>query len=423
MIKYGQEIVWLSAPREAELYLDDNGTQREIRRDRFVLPALVASGFATYPATFATMLLLIEIGDAFGASVGVSGLLQSASSLVGVVFAVILSALSVRYSAKSLLIAGLGTLVVAALGCGLAPTFPVMFASYALTGIGAAVIPSMGFTLVAQHLPEERRSSAIGWLVAGATFSGVIGLPAIGYISSLYGWRMAYLGYALPFAVLGLIFSYVGLPSVKRDEPREGSGTDIRESFRAILGDKSAAACLLTSVLAMVAWQASTLYSSAFYRGVFDLPLGATSIFLTVSTLIFSASSLVVSRVSGRLGRKPTTVYALALAGLTVGIFTLVPDRNVSMAARLISSLFVSFTYNASSSLSLDQVPRFRGAMMSLNTAAGSLGGAIGAATGAIVFSLYGFAAIGPFHGALMIIGALVFNILVVDRGSPTKEP
>jgi predicted MFS family arabinose efflux permease len=234
---------------------------------------------------------------------------------------------------------------------------------------------------------------------------------------------MAYLGYALPFAVLGLVLSYLGLPTVKNDEPREGSGTDVRESFRAILGDKSAAACLLTSVLAMVAWQAATLYSSAFYRGVFNLPLGATSLFLTVSTLMFSASSLVVSRVSSRFGRKPTTVYALALAGFTVGIFTLVPDRNISMAARLISSLFVSFTYNASSSLTLDQVPRFRGAMMSLNTAAGSLGGAVGAATGALVFSVLGFGAICPIHGLLMIAGALVFRFLVVDRKGPTKEP
>jgi hypothetical protein len=33
-----------------------------------------------------------------------------------------------------------------------------------------------------------------------------------------------------------------------------------------------------------------------------------------------------------------------------------------------------------------------------------------------MVFSIYGFGAIGPVHGALMIVAALVFSFLVVDR-------
>jgi len=59
--------------------LDENGTLGEKRLARFVLPALVVSGFATYPAMFATMLLLIEIGEAIGP---IHGLLMLIGALV-----------------------------------------------------------------------------------------------------------------------------------------------------------------------------------------------------------------------------------------------------------------------------------------------------------------------------------------------------
>jgi len=53
---------------------------------------------------------------------------------------------------------------------------------------------------------------------------------------------------------------------------------------------------------------------------------------------------------------------------------------------------------------------------MSLDTAAAGLGGAVGAALGGAVFTVYGYWAIGPAHGLLMVLAALVFKLLVVDK-------
>ena len=52
---------------------------------------------------------------------------------------------------------------------------------------------------------------------------------------------------------------------------------------------------------------------------------------------------------------------------------------------------------------------------MSLNMAAGNLGVALGSAFSGVVFSMFGFFAIGPICGSMMIISSLVMKFLVVD--------
>ncbi len=71
---------------------------------RMVLPSLVLSRFATVPPGVLTGLLLIDIGESFGQAVGVAGQIRTAANLVGVASALLISALSLRFKPKSLLI-------------------------------------------------------------------------------------------------------------------------------------------------------------------------------------------------------------------------------------------------------------------------------------------------------------------------------
>jgi len=127
---------------------------------RMVLPSLVISRFATMPPGFLTRLLLIDIGESFGQAVGVTGQIRTAASIVGVLSALLISALSLRFRPKSLLVGGLGILVASTVGCALAPSFTVLLAVYALTGMAGSLVGPMAFTLVAEHFPpraEDKR--------------------------------------------------------------------------------------------------------------------------------------------------------------------------------------------------------------------------------------------------------------------------
>ena len=377
-----------------------------------VVPSLMLSCFGTYPAAFAVLLLLMEISETFQTSLGVTSQIQTVASIVAVVSALILGILSVRVQARTLMLVGLVALVFASLGCGLAPTFPIMIAAYALTGVGGAVVPSMAFTLVADYFPAERRSKVIGRLIAASTLSGVVGLPAIGYISENWGWRFAFLGFALPLAVIGLAITWIGLPAIQKDDSEEG--VSVLDGYRAVFGKVSAVGCLLATVFTLIAWQGATLYSPSFYRDHFVMSVNHTSLFLTLSTLVFAMTGEISSFFIDRFGRKTVTMFSLLLSSLTIMSFTVIP-LFPSLSARLISSFLVSLSYSASNAITLEQVPRYRGAIMSLNMAAGNLGVALGSAFSGVVFSMYGFYGIGPILGSMMIAASLVMKFLVVD--------
>lgn len=74
--------------------------------------------------------------------------------------------------------------------------------------------------------------------------------------------------------------------------------------------------------------------------------------------------------------------------------------------------------YAAATSLTLEQVPRFRGAMMSIRAAALSVGQALGAGVGGLALLLYDYEFVGISLGGMGIIGAAIFYLLAID---PTR--
>lgn len=129
---------------------------------RLILPSLVMSRFALQPSTLLVGLLLLDIGSTFGLPVGVAGQLRTAASVVGVVSSLLMGALSIRYRHKSLLMGGLLVFIISSVGCSLSMNFAMMLVFNSLAGLGTAMVAPMTVALVAEHLPLERRSGAIG---------------------------------------------------------------------------------------------------------------------------------------------------------------------------------------------------------------------------------------------------------------------
>jgi len=103
-----------------------NNIQRDAFGGRFILFSLVVSAFSTWLPWVLAGLLLIEIGESFGVSVGVTGQIRTISSLLGVLTAFIMGALSVRISHRSLLLTSLSFITLSSIACYLAPNFPTI---------------------------------------------------------------------------------------------------------------------------------------------------------------------------------------------------------------------------------------------------------------------------------------------------------
>ena len=66
----------------------------------------------------------------------------------------------------------------------------------------------------------------------------------------------------------------------------------------------------------------------------------------------------------------------------------------------------------ASITLTMEQVPSIRGTMMSMNTAAGSLGAALGSGIGGLALYLHGWRLVGISLGTLAILAMCIYQLL-----------
>lgn len=123
-------------------------TSSQSRRSRLFLPALTVASFASGPIAVVGALLLIDIGNTFGTSVGVAGQINTSYSTVAVIFALLTGALSIKFKHKSLLLLGLLLMAISALGCFLALDFAMLLVFYSVSGAGYAIVSPMTFTLV-----------------------------------------------------------------------------------------------------------------------------------------------------------------------------------------------------------------------------------------------------------------------------------
>jgi len=395
----------------------DEQTPEKHPSGRLIVPSLFFSRIATRPSGILTGFILIDIGLTFGCPVGVMGLILTASSIVAMITALLTSVLSVRFKQKSLLVAGLVLISMAAIGCFLAPNYPAMILSYSLNGIGAVMVAPMTIALVGEHLSVEKRSNAIGLIVASTPILSVITGLTIGLITSK-GWRLAYLFYVLPISILSLASAIIGIPSTTKKARPTFSGGTYLEGLKEVFSNRSAIACLLGGALSLAAWSGIVSYGISFYRQKFLMPTEWAGIIWSGLASCFTLGSLLGGRFANKFGRKPLTLFSVLLVGLFTISYANIPLLWPSIIIAHLTSIFAGMRQSTSDSLTLEQVPGFRGTIMSLSSGAMRLGSALGSGIGGLTLLWYGWGVLGMALGGMGVAAALIYHLFAAD---PTR--
>lgn len=379
------------------------------------LLSLVVSYFATSPIGILTGLFLLRIAETFGVYKGVMGQINTLSSIIAVIFALFMGLLSVRFKHKVLLIVGLLSLSVSAMGCYIAWDFYSMLALYSLSGVGIAMVSPMAIALIGEHLALEKRARAVGLVIAGGSLAYLIGAPIMGVMADFGGWRMTLLGFVIPFSLVSLLLAFVGVPSSSSSHESSVGGKSYLESLREIVTNRSAIGCLIGNVFRNAAFMAILLYSTSFFIERFELSENRASLVILGAALCYTLGSVVAGSLVNRIGRKLSTVSTALLASTFTISYAYMPSLWLSLALDFTSAWFMGMMASAASSLTLEQVPRFRGSMMSLSSAATSLGSAVGAAVGGMALIWYDYEALGSILGVMGIVSAVIFYFLTTD--------
>ncbi len=83
---------------------------------------------------------LVEIASSFDVNIALAGQLGSISSFLAILIALVMGVLSVRYSYKTLLLAGPVLNLASIISCGLAPSFSLLVICFSSVGIVTSIV-------------------------------------------------------------------------------------------------------------------------------------------------------------------------------------------------------------------------------------------------------------------------------------------
>jgi predicted MFS family arabinose efflux permease len=383
-------------------------------RSPFLLALLIAF-FASSLFGVVVPLTLIGIATTYEVSIGTASQISAVSSAVSVFFALLMCVLSVRFKHKSLLLLGISCIGLSSLGCFLASTFDTLQLVFSLSGIGGVIIGAITYTLVGDFFAIEKRGKVIGLIVATTNIAFIIGSPLTSYIITYAGWRSVFLWLVLPISVAGVLLAYFAIPS-KLQQPL--AKINSLECFRGVILDKSAMACLIGSML-ITASMIIGIYIVTFYNSQFGMPITFGAAIIMVGAIISVIGGILAGHLINWRGRKGSIVMAGILTTIFGTTFVFIPDLWISVTLRCLSVLFGTMTITAFASLSLEQVPQFRGIMMSLISASIGIGGFLGALIGSIILNLYNYQVLALILGVLSIASI----IIILWTKEPIKQP
>jgi len=397
----------------------DEGPESGSSSNRALLPTLVFCAFSIGPLAVLMSLFLYPIAAEFRVEVGVMGQVNTSSSVAAVVFALVMGFLSARFRHKSLLMIGLVFFAVSSVGCFLASGFAAMLLAYSISGVGLAMFNPMMNALVGEHFALEKRAKTIAWTVGAGALSYVVGPLVLNELSDFGGWRFSLLGFVIPLLFVSLVLAFFGIPSVSHSHETAVSQSGFLSGFKGVLSCKSAWACLAGDTLRAASFAAVLYYGVAFFMQQFGVSTDVATLVLLVAASCYTVGSLISGRLVDRIGRKPFTAMTALLAGAFTVSFVLVPDFWFSLLLNIAAAVVFGMVTASAISLTLEQVPAYRGTMMSVDSAFVNLGYALGAAVGGTALIWFDYEGLGAVLGLFGVVAAAVFYLFAKD---PTRK-
>jgi DHA1 family inner membrane transport protein len=383
---------------------------------RWMLPALGLAVFSAWLITVAFQLLLIDVAQTFQVSVGTAGLTAAVGSLSGIVAGLLLSILSVRYNHKLFVIIGLVGTAIAALVYFFSPTFDIALSANIGVGAGIALTSAMAYSYVGEFYPLQKRGRAMGWIVAAMTLSFVVGAPIVGLMATSGGWRSVMIWLSLPFTLFSLILVFLAVPNrypKKEDSQIERFFTGCKQA----LSNPSALACLVVSMLT-VAEGSIAFYSISFFRDQFQISIDLGSVIIIVGSILSSVGGITAGLFVNRIGRKPLGTIACLVAAVITIIFTFMPTFELSWGLNAVRFWFAGMASTALGSLVIEQVPKFRATMSSLNATFVNVGMLLASIAAGITLNLYNYQTMALILGSLGVAGVILWVALVKDTST-----
>ena len=201
---------------------------------RRALLALAVGGFAIGTGEFVMMGLLPQVASDLSVSIPRAGQLISVYALGVVVGAPLLTAISVRYPRKTVLIVLMSWFAAGNLLSAVAPTFGLVMLARFASGLPHGAFFGAGAVVAGSLVEKNRANSAMAVMFAGLTVANIVGVPLTTILGQHTGWRAVYAIVGL-IGILAVLAVAVAVPGERKggSEDRSSAQVSIVHELRA----------------------------------------------------------------------------------------------------------------------------------------------------------------------------------------------
>ncbi|MBL4937838.1 MFS transporter [Clostridium sp. YIM B02515] len=395
---------------EGKILLNQNLNKKErLSNGTLALLALAISAFGIGTTEFVIVGLLSTVAQDLKITITLAGLLVSGYAL-GVAFgAPIITAATSRMSRKTLLVSLMIVFIVGNSAASVSPNFGLLLTARIITAFSHGVFFSIGSTIAADLVPEDKRASAIAIMFTGLTVATITGVPLGTYVGQLFRWRATFIGVAL-LGVIALISTLLLVPN----KLKEAAPVSIKEQIKLITNKRLILAFSITAL-----GYGGTFVTFTFLSPILEKLTGYTPNGVSIILLIYGIAIAVGNTIGGKAADKnplKALFWMFIVQAVVLFILTFTAQTKVLGTITIIMMGLFAFMNVPGLQVYVVQlaekfVPSAVNVASAINIAAFNLGIAIGAFVGGIVVDSLGLGST-PWVGAIMVIGAVILTAI-----------
>ncbi|MDG4714577.1 MFS transporter [Winogradskyella marincola] len=376
--------------------------------------ALTISAFGIGTTEFVIVGLLPTVANDLNTSISSAGLLVSLYAVGVAIGAPVLTALTSQIARKRLLIAIMLLFIIGNGLAAIAPSFILLILARILTGFAHGVFFSIGSTIAASLVPEDKRAYAISIMFAGLTVAIVTGVPLGTYIGQNFGWRATFIGVAI-LGIIGAVASYFLVPaSIKTSKPLR-----IVDQLK-VLKNRSILLVLSITALGYGGTFVTFTYLAPLLEEVTGFSSNMTSVLLLVYGIAIALGNVIGGKVSNKKPGKALIVM-FALQAIVLFILYFTASSQIWSVVTLFFMGILAFSNVPALQLyvvkmSEKYLPGTEDVSSALNIAAFNVGIAIGAYVGGLIIeSSLGVGAT-PWVGSILVIVGFLITLILYKK-------
>lgn len=389
--------------------IEQKGVERTMRanQNRLALLSLAISAFAIGTTEFISVGLLPLLAADLHISVTLAGMTVTLYAL-GVMFgAPVLTSLTAGMPRKKLLLLIMLVFIAGNALAAFAGSFAVLLAARVLSALAHGVFMSIGSTIAADLVPENRRASAIAAMFSGLTVATVTGVPLGTFAGQQLGWRAAFIGIAV-IGIIALAAAWLLVPATIR----QGARPALRDQLRVLASGRLLLAFLITA-LGYGGTFAVFTYLSPLLHEITGFPESSVALLLLLYGIAIAAGNMI----GGRLANGRPLPVLLVMFSLQVAVLLLLmpalPHKSLGVAGVMAMGL-LAFMNVPGLQLYVMQLaervaPRAVDFASAVNIAAFNAGIALGAWSGGLVTDRIGLVHT-TWTGAIMVAAAVLLT-------------